>query len=240
MKETQPSPESEDRDPKGHSKDGKEPALEPATPIIAGDAEEAAEDADKEAAPPEAEADLPEEVPGETAEETPAAAPEEIETEEVSEEIEGDTGQEISALRQEADEYLDGWQRARAEFANYKRRTEREMAEIRGRIRGDMLVRILPVIDDLERALRDRPTEVEAGSWANGIELIYRKLLALLETEGVQEIEAQGEQFDPKLHEALSHEESEERAEGEIIDVIQKGYRMGERVLRPALVRVAK
>jgi molecular chaperone GrpE len=239
VKEREPSPEREDRDPKGHSKDGKEPAVEPATPIKAGEAEEAAEAHEQEAPPGESEAELPEEVPGEVAEAAPAVAPEEVETE-TPEEIEGEAKEEITALRQEADEYLDGWQRARAEFANYKRRTEREMAEIRGRIRGDMLVRILPVVDDLDRALRDRPAEGEAGSWANGIELIYRKLLALLESEGVQEIEAQGESFDPNLHEALSHEESEEHAEGEIIDVIQKGYRMGERVLRPALVRVAK
>jgi molecular chaperone GrpE len=160
--------------------------------------------------------------------------------ENLPEEVEAVAGDELDALRKEAEEYLDGWQRARAEFANYKRRTERDMAQIRQHVKGDVLVQILPILDDLERALRDRPVEGESASWASGIELIYRKLLAVVESEGVEEIEAQGDSFDPNYHEALSHEESDQHQEGEIIDVLQKGYRMGDRVLRPALVRVAK
>jgi molecular chaperone GrpE len=165
--------------------------------------------------------------------------PEEIQAE-IPEEVEAEAGEQLAALRKEVEEYLDGWQRARAEFANYKRRTEREMAQIRQRVKGDVLVQVLPILDDLERALRDRPVEGETASWASGVELIYRKLLAIVENEGVEEIETHGESFDPNIHEALSHEESEDYQEGEIIDVLQKGYRMGDRVLRPALVRVAK
>lgn len=177
---------------------------------------------------------------GETSAEALAGEiPKEVQ-EDLPEDLEAAAGEEINALRKEAEEYLDGWQRARAEFANYKRRTERDMAQIRERVKGDVLVQILPILDDLERALRDRPVEGEPASWASGIELIYRKLLAVVENEGVEEIEAHGEQFDPNLHEALSHEESADHQEGEIIDVLQKGYRLGERVLRPALVRVAK
>jgi molecular chaperone GrpE len=147
---------------------------------------------------------------------------------------------ELESIQAQADEYLDGWQRARAEFANYKRRIEREQAEARDRIAGNTLIRFLGVMDDLERALKDRPSDGDAASWAEGIELIYRKLSALFIAEGVEEILADGTSFDPALHEALSHEESDEHAEGQVIEVVQRGYRMGDRVLRPALVRVAK
>lgn len=231
MNESKKNAESENHKPKNHSDDGKDSADERAAQIMGEGSAEVAEGRQDQGDSPAGEAELPEEIPG--------ASPQEIEPE-VLEEIETPSPEEIDTLRREAEEYLDGWQRARAEFANYKRRTEREMAEIRQRIRGDMLVSILPIIDDLERALRDRPSEGEASSWASGIELIYRKLLALLEAEGVQEIQTEGERFDPNRHEALSHEESEDHREGEIIDVLQKGYRLGERVLRPALVRVAK
>jgi len=147
---------------------------------------------------------------------------------------------DLENIQAQADEYLDGWQRARAEFANYKRRTEREQAEARDRIAGNTLVRFLGVMDDLERALKDRPSDGEAASWSEGIELIHRKLSALVIAEGVEEILAEGTSFDPVLHEALSHEESDDHAEGQVIEVVQRGYRMGDRVLRPALVRVAK
>jgi len=147
---------------------------------------------------------------------------------------------ELESIQAQADEYLDGWQRARAEFANYKRRIEREQAEARDRIAGNTLIRFLGVMDDLERALKDRPSDGDAASWAEGIELIYRKLSALFIAEGVEEILADGTSFDPALHEALSHEESDDHSEGQVIEVVQRGYRMGDRVLRPALVRVAK
>jgi len=147
---------------------------------------------------------------------------------------------ELESLKAQADEYLDGWQRARAEFVNYKKRMEREQSEARDRIAGDTLLRFLGVLDDLERALKDRPSDGDAASWAEGIELIYRKLSALVIAEGVEEIFAEGTSFDPVLHEALSHEQSDGHSEGQVIEVVQRGYRMGDRVLRPALVRVAK
>ena len=149
---------------------------------------------------------------------------------------------ELEQIRSERQEFLDGWQRARAEFANYRKRVEREQEEARSRIAGETLLRVLAIIDDLDRALRDRPAEGEgeAAAWAEGIELIYRKFQALLEAEGIQVIQAEGQAFDPALHEALSHEESEAHDEGQVIEVVQRGYRIGDRVLRPALVRVAK
>jgi molecular chaperone GrpE len=147
---------------------------------------------------------------------------------------------ELERARAEGQEYLDGWQRARAEFANYRKRIERENQESYKRIAGDILCRYLGVIDDLELALRERPTEGDAATWADGIGIIHQKLISLLEAEGVEQIEAQGKQFDPNYHEALSHEENNEYEEGQVIEVIRQGYRLNDRVLRPALVRVAK
>lgn len=147
---------------------------------------------------------------------------------------------ELEQAKAQSQEYLEGWQRARAEFANYKKRVARDQEDARLRIAADTLSKYLDVIDDLERALKERPDDGEAAAWADGIELIYRKMFGVLETEGVEVIDAEGEQFDPTLHEAISHDESDDHEEGDVIEVVQPGYRLGERVLRPAMVRVAK
>lgn len=151
-----------------------------------------------------------------------------------------DLAPEVERLKAESAEYLDGWQRARAEFANYKKRIEREQEESRSRVAAEILTRYVGVLDDLERALKDRPKEGEPAAWASGIDLIYRKWLAILEAEGVQPILPEGQTFDPNFHEAVSHETSDEHTEGQIIEVLHQGYRLGDRVLRPARVRVAK
>jgi len=148
---------------------------------------------------------------------------------------------EITRLHGQSAEYLDGWQRARAEFANYKKRIEREQEESRARVVADLLQDFTAILDDLERALKDRPADGDSAAWASGIDMIYRKLMAILDAEGVKAIlPAAGEAFDPNVHEAVSHESSDGHSEGQIIDVIHQGYRIGERVIRPALVRVAK
>jgi molecular chaperone GrpE len=147
---------------------------------------------------------------------------------------------ELEEARKQADENLDGWQRARAEFANYKKRIERERAEDRNRITGEIILQYLGAMDDFERALKDRPEDPEMASWAEGIDLIYRKMKGILESEGVEPIPAEGGNFDPNFHEAISHEESNDHDEGEILEVVQQGYMIGDRVLRPAVVRVAK
>jgi molecular chaperone GrpE len=148
---------------------------------------------------------------------------------------------EIERLQGQAAEYLDGWQRARAEFANYKKRIEREQEESRARVVADIMQDFVAILDDLERALQDRPTEGEAAPWASGIDLIQRKLMSVLDAEGVRPIiPAEAEAFDPNVHEAVSHEASPDHTAGQIIGVIHQGYRIGERVIRPALVRVAK
>lgn len=147
---------------------------------------------------------------------------------------------ELEQLTAQAAEYLDGWQRARAELANYKKRVERERRDAYSRAAADILSQYLEVVDDLERALQDRPDGSEAASWADGIELVLRKLQTLLESHGVEKIDAISQPFDPKFHDAISHEETDDTPEGHVIDIIKHGYRMGDRVLRAAVVRVAK
>jgi len=166
---------------------------------------------------------------------TPSPEPEQEELQDPEQLLE-----ELEKARQEAKEYLDGWQRSRAELANFRKRVDRERQEQYNRIAGDILCRFLGVIDDFERALKDQPEDLDSTSWADGIKMIYKKLESILEAEGVEVIASEGEQFDPHFHEAISQEESDAHDEGEIIDVIQRGYRMGDRVIRPAIVRVAK
>lgn len=136
-----------------------------------------------------------------------------------------------------AAEHLDGWQRAQAEFVNYKNRIVRDHEFQRSSMKGDIVKRILPVLDDLERALQNRPAD---ESWANGIDLIAHKFQAILELEGVTRIDAEGRPFDPNFHEAISHEPNDEVESEHVIAVTQNGYMIGDRVIRPALVRVAQ
>ena len=147
---------------------------------------------------------------------------------------------EIDDLNQKSGEYLDGWQRERAEFANYKKRMERERESLRFNITGNVIRGYLEVLDDLERALNNRPADDDGAVWAEGIELIYRKFVSTLEAEGVEPMQADGQQFDPNMHEAISQEPNEDMESGQIIEVVRNGYMIGERVLRPASVRVAQ
>lgn len=146
----------------------------------------------------------------------------------------------LAATQLEAAENMDGWQRSQAEMINYRKRVEREQARIYEDSSARVIIRFLDILDDLDRALANRPEESEGAEWANGIELIYRKLHTILENEGVKPMETNGQIFDPNLHEAISQEESPDHESGQIIEVINKGYLIGERVLRPALVRVAE
>jgi len=137
----------------------------------------------------------------------------------------------------QAAEYKDGWLRAQADFQNYKKRIERDNELTYASMKSDIVRRVLPVLDDLERALQNRPAD---EAWVNGIELITHKLRSVLEAEGVKRIEAEGLPFDPNFHEAISHEPGGEVESGYVIAVAQNGYMLGERVIRPALVRVAQ
>lgn len=147
---------------------------------------------------------------------------------------------ELETERAKSGEYLDGWQRSRAEFANYKKRIEREQSQIYQATSANIIKRYLDVLDDLERALKNRPQEGEGKAWADGVELIYRKFLSILESEGIQLMKTDGQIFDPNLHEAVTSEENSQYKSGQIIEVLKQGYMLGEKVLRPALVRVAR
>ena len=152
-----------------------------------------------------------------------------------------DLMEQLNQAQAQAAEYLDGWQRARAEFANYKRRTEAERIELSATAGADVLMRVLPAIDDFDRAANTLPDELKDHAWINGVMLIYRKLLNTLEASNVKPIVVQpGDTFDPTIHEAITHEDSDQFSSGQIIAELQRGYKMGERVLRPAMVRVAK
>lgn len=147
---------------------------------------------------------------------------------------------ELARTRAQAEEYLEGWQRARAEFANYKKRVEREQAQVYQTAAGAVIKRFLSVLDDLERALKTCPQTDEGAIWAEGIELVYRKLVSILESEGVMPMQTGGQMFDPNLHEAILSEDSDQHESGQIIEALQQGYLLGDKVLRPAMVRVAR
>lgn len=170
-----------------------------------------------------------------------------VENPEAETEIPAVSIEELEAVKKQleetqasAAEYLDGWQRSQAEFSNYKKRLEREQISTAQLMRGAIISRFLPVMDDLQRALSNRPADESSQSWVGGIELIQRKLQAILDAEGVTRIEAEGKPFDPNFHEAISHEPSEGHESGQIIEVVQQGYMLGERVIRHAMVRVAQ
>ncbi len=160
--------------------------------------------------------------------------------EEAVEETEIDLEKELAEARAEAAEYLDGWQRAQAEFSNYKKRQEADRAQMIAMANAALLRRLLPIVDDFERALDAMPEDVRSLAWSEGVALIRQKLDTLLASEDVQPIETEGQVFDPRFHEAVTYEEAEGYEEGQIIAEAQRGYILGERVLRPALVRVAK
>ena len=175
------------------------------------------------------------EIPVETAELSP-----EEETSESSEQLQAEIEtlqKQLEETQAKADENLDGWQRAQAEFINYKNRVQRDRDLDYASMKGDIIKKILPVLDDLERSLAHRPDD---SAWVNGMELIARKFQTILEAEGVKRIEAKGQPFDPNFHEAISSEPNDEVESGYVIEVVQNGYMLGERVIRPAMVRVAQ
>jgi len=145
----------------------------------------------------------------------------------------------LLVLQAKADEYLAGWQRERADFANYKRRVEREMREsfINGGL--DAIKKVLPLVDDFERAVENVPQHLKGEPWLNGTELLLNKLHKLLTEYNVEVLDPLGEAFDPNRHQAIAMDDSGDGTSGHVTEVLQKGYVCGDRVLRPAMVRVA-
>lgn len=147
---------------------------------------------------------------------------------------------ELAAVQGEAGDNLAGWQRATADFQNYRRRTELEREQLLGLANESLLRKVLSIVDDFDRAIEAMPPELAKVSWVEGIAAIDRKLRVLLESEGVTPIEAAGRPFDPREHEALTHEETTKAPDETVIGEIQRGYRIRDKVLRPSLVSVAK
>ena len=160
--------------------------------------------------------------------------------EKAPEEANGGLAQELAEAKEQAAEYLEGWKRAQAELANSRKRLERDAADARLMAAGRAASRWFPILDDFERALKKPPAADTWEQWVSGVGMIYRKGLAALEAEGITAIEpAPGSDFDPQLHEAVTMEIQPGKRDGEILDVLCRGYRLGERILRPAQVRVA-
>lgn len=134
-----------------------------------------------------------------------------------------------------AEKYLSNWQRAEADFNNYKKRAEQEKGETAQFANMVLILNLLPILDDFERAFSTLADKLAQLTWVDGIRLIYRKFRATLEAQGVSEIKTVGERFDPAIHEAVGQGQGEE---GQIIDEVQKGYRLRDRLIRPALVIV--
>jgi molecular chaperone GrpE len=146
---------------------------------------------------------------------------------------------ELAELEQKADEYLRLAQRTQADFINYRRRTEDERAQQAREANVAYLQRLLPVLDDFERALSSATPEDLESSWGKGILLVDRNLRGLLTADDVQRISAEGTEFDPREHEALGSQPSADVPEGHVLHVVRQGYRKGDRILRPAQVIVA-
>lgn len=169
----------------------------------------------------------------------PAGAPAATDPPEAPEAPDTAVSPELAALTRDRDDIYDRLLRKTAEFDNYRKRVERERREQADQAVVDLLERLLLVVDDFDLAL-----EVEAGdeaaAYRKGVELIHAKLHDVLRKQGVRPIDALGADFDPKLHQAVVHEVSPEHREGEVIGELRRGYMLGDRLLRPAMVKVAK
>lgn len=184
---------------------------------------------------PKPEDDFPVEDPELSAEE------EQEEGKGLSQELFDKLNEELEEAKKKALENLESWQRERADFSNYKKRIDRDQEVSKNKFKADVLEKFLPVLDDLELAYAHRPEDGEAADWAKGIELIIRKFNSVLENDGMTKIDVKpGDKLDPNIHLAVSSEDSDEYDSDEIIEVLQNGYRMGEKIVRPAMVRVAR
>src|SRR5215471_7269086 len=147
---------------------------------------------------------------------------------------------ELAEIEQKADEYLRLAQRTQADFINYRRRVEEERVQQARDAGLSVLQRLFPILDDFERAMSNASEAQRDSGWGQGVLLVERNLRGLLAAEGVEQIDAEGAEFDPRLHEALGSAPSAEVPEGHVLHIVRQGYRKGDRVLRPTQVMVAK
>jgi molecular chaperone GrpE len=152
----------------------------------------------------------------------------------------GELQQRVERAEREASENRSAWERSAADFANYRRRTQQQREDELGLANEGLLLKLLAVADDLDRAVAHVPAELQSSPWVEGINAIDRKVRSLLDSEGVTPIDVAGSPFDPRIHEAVFHEETADVPDGHVTSELQRGYRIRDRVLRPALVAVAK
>ena len=143
--------------------------------------------------------------------------------------------QALAEEKEKAEDHLANWQRAQADFINYKRRSEQEQGEISKFANTTLMLNLLPILDDLERAFTSVPPNLARFTWVDGIKLIERKLQTSLEVQGLSPIKALGEPFDPNFHEAAAHGKGKE---GIVVEELQKGYKLHDRIIRPSMVVV--
>ena len=159
----------------------------------------------------------------------------ELSREELIEEV-NEKNEKIEEMDAEIDDLLNRLQRLQADFVNYRKRSKREKAEMTARGKAELCASLLPVIDNFERALKAEDSE---GDFYKGVEMIYNQLLKTFGDEGIEEILAEGEEFNPEYHEAIMKVESDKYEEGTVVEVVQKGFILDDRVIRPAMVKVA-
>ena len=147
---------------------------------------------------------------------------------------------DVEQLQKERDDYYDRLLRKTAEFDNYRKRTDRERVQLADAAAADLLKELLPLVDDLERAIKADAGSEGTASIRRGVELILKQLVETLRKRGVTPIEALGADFDPHFHQAVAHEPAEGHRDNEVIEEFSRGYMLGDRLLRPAMVKVAK
>ncbi|MDY6874061.1 MAG: nucleotide exchange factor GrpE [Chloroflexota bacterium] len=148
---------------------------------------------------------------------------------------------QIEQLQKDLEDTKDSWLRCRADFDNYKKRVQRDAQRSHQDAMASILKIFLSVSDDLERALKNKPDSDHIDGWINGIELVLQKLNTQMKNQGVERMDVKpGDEFDPNIHEAITQEPTPDFEEGQIIDVVQQGYKIADRIIRPAMVRVAQ
>ena len=147
--------------------------------------------------------------------------------------------QEIDRLKAESEHHLDQWKRSAANLQNYRKRVEKERGELVRAGQATLIAQLLPVLDDLERAFQTLPPTLRGLTWIDGVGLIERKIDMVLEQYGLKEIKALGNPFDPALHQSILQEETNEHPDGQVMAVLQRGYTFHDKVLRPAMVKIA-
>jgi len=148
---------------------------------------------------------------------------------------------ELEKLNNRIKELEEGWKRSQADFENYRKRNEQDRINLFATANLDLIIKILPVMDNFRRSAQHVPEDIKNNEWAKGIELIEKHLESILSQEGLTKVETKaGDNFNPSIHEAISHEENKDFKSDQIIAVVDEGYKLGEKILRPAKVRVAK